>query len=77
MLPRMIQMGICDSSGLEISNVICKETASKYAAAAGCVNRVGRGWGRGTHGTIVGMLSIPPLWEDAGAAGEDAHPTHQ
>lgn len=24
-LPRMIQMGICDSSGLEISNVICKE----------------------------------------------------
>lgn len=66
-------MGICDSSGLEISNVICKETASKYADAAGCMNRAG--WG--THGTLVGMLSIPLLWEDAGAAGEDAHPTHQ
>ena len=75
MLPRMIQMGICDSSGLEISNVICKERASKYTAAAGCKSRAGRGWGG--DGTAVGMLSIPSLWEDAGAAGEDAHPTHQ
>lgn len=43
MLPRMIQMGICDSSGLEISNVICEGRASESAAASGQGQRDGGG----------------------------------
>lgn len=56
MLPRMIQMGICDSSGLEISNVTCKERVVKNAAAAGCKSWVGRGWG---GSVMLGMPELP------------------
>lgn len=40
MLPRMIQMGICDSSGLEISNVIWKAKGRERAMV---------GWGAGAR----------------------------
>lgn len=73
-LPRMIQMGICDSSGLEISNVICEEKNHPNINIVLLGVRVEWAETEGMGGQCDEVdAACPHLWEDA---REGAYPTH-
>lgn len=62
-LPTMIQMGICQSSCLEISNVICKEGRETGLIALlswGLGGSLGQGWSAGDSWPLVGELHPLP-----------------
>lgn len=66
MLPRMIQMGICDSSGLEISNVIWKAKGRERAMlvwGAGARSRGDAGgcWSHWVPNVVCPAWVVPAL----------------